>query len=127
MSAVLPVLGAAVAAAVFYTALQKVSPSFAVLLSVGAAVALLLRLGAVLGQVMRGLAVLGQRAGGDAFGCLVRCAGVLLLADYARALCEEAGAQSLAWCAGFAGRCLVLAAAWPLLEAVCTQIWALAG
>ena len=50
-----------------------------------------------------------------------------LLTDYARTLCEEAGADTLAWCAGFAGRCLVLAAAFPLLEEICQKIWGLAA
>ena len=58
---------------------------------------------------------------------LLRCAGILLLTDYARTLCEEAGADTLAWCAGFAGRCLVLAAAFPLLEEICQKIWGLAA
>ena len=50
-----------------------------------------------------------------------------LLADYVRTLCEEAGADTLAWCAGLAGRCLVLAAVWPLLEQIFQTIWGLAG
>ena len=50
-----------------------------------------------------------------------------MLADYVRTLCEEAGADALAWCAGLAGRCLVLAAVWPLLEQIFQTIWGLAG
>ena len=50
-----------------------------------------------------------------------------LLADYARALCEEAGAKSLAWCTALAGRVLVLAAAWPLLEEIGQKIGSIAG
>ena len=42
-------------------------------------------------------------------------------------LCEEAGAESLAWCVGLAGRCLVLAAAWPLLEEILQQIGSMTG
>lgn len=51
----------------------------------------------------------------------------LLLADYTRTLCKESGAEALGWCAGLAGRCLVLAAVFPLLEEVCQRIWGLAG
>jgi hypothetical protein len=50
-----------------------------------------------------------------------------LLADYTRTLCKESGAEALGWCAGLAGRCLVLAAVFPLLEEVCQRIWGLAG
>ncbi|MGN0662771.1 MAG: stage III sporulation protein AD [Faecalibacterium sp.] len=127
MNAAVSILGAALAAAVFYTALQKVSPSFAVLLSVGAAAVILLRLSTAFQSVVQGIVRLGQRADGEAFACLLKGAGILLLTDYARTLCEEAGAESLAWCTGLAGRCLVLAAAWPLLESICTRIWELTG
>ena len=88
-------------------------------------------LAAPLAQPLRGvlqaMVQLGQRTNAQAFFCLLRSAGILLLADYVRTLCEEAGADTLAWCAGLAGRCLVLAAVWPLLEQIFQTIWGLAG
>lgn len=95
-------LGLAVMGAVLYTLFQKSAPAF-------------------------GLTKLEQRAGGDAFSCLLRCTGVILLADYAHSLCEEAGAESLAWCTALAGRVMVLAAAWPLLEEIGQKIGSIAG
>ena len=77
--------------------------------------------------VLSGLTKLEQRAGGDAFSCLLRCTGIILLADYAHSLCEEAGAESLAWCTALAGRVMVLAAAWPLLEEIGQKIGSIAG
>lgn len=127
MNTAFAVLGAVLVAALCCALLQKISPSFALLLSLGTTVVLLLRLSAAFQSALRGLLQLGQRANSEAFSCLLRCAGILLLTDYARTLCEEAGADSLAWCAGLAGRCLVLAAAWPLLQEVCARIWELAG
>ena len=53
--------------------------------------------------------------------------GIVLLTDYARALCEEAGAEALAWCTGLSGRVLALAAAWPLLEEIGQRIGSLLG
>ena len=50
-----------------------------------------------------------------------------LLTDYARTLCEEAGAEALAWCTGLSGRVLALAAAWPLLEEIGQRIGSLLG
>ena len=64
----------------------------------------------------------GEQAGGTAFSLPSRSAVIFLLTDYTRTLCEEAGADSLAWCVGLAGRCLVLAAAWPLLEEILQRI-----
>ena len=97
------------------------------LLSLGAAVWLLLRLAQPLRGVLQAMVQLGQRTNAQAFSCLLRSAGILLLADYVRTLCEEAGADTLAWCAGLAGRCLVLAAVWPLLEQIFQTIWGLVG
>lgn len=120
-------LGLAAIGAVFYVLFQKKEPSFALLVSIGAAVILLGKIGAASRTVMAGLVRLEQRAGGDAFSCLLRCAGVILLADYAHSLCEEAGAESLAWCTALAGRVLVLAAAWPLLENIGRKIGSIMG
>ena len=107
--------------------LQRYSPAFALLLSLGAAVWLLLRLAQPLRGILQAMVQLGQRTNAQAFSCLLRSAGILLLADYVRTLCEEAGADTLAWCAGLAGRCLVLAAVWPLLEQIFQTIWGLVG
>lgn len=125
MTALAVVLGAALTAAALCAALQKLAPEYALLLSLAAAVVILLRLGSAFQSVLRGVYELSQRTDGEAFACLLRCTGILLLTDYARALCEEAGAESLACCTSFAGRCLVLAAAWPLLEEICGRIWEL--
>ena len=114
MSAAVPVLTALLLMAFAGVLLQRYSPAFALLLSLGAAVWLLLRLAQPLRGVLQALVQLGQRTNAQAFSCLLRSAGILLLADYVRTLCEEAGADTLAWCAGLAGRCLVLAAVWPL-------------
>ena len=127
MNAALTVVGMLAAVAILNVLLQKYSPGYALLISLAAALCLLLRLGAAMQSVVQGVALLGQRTDGQAFSCLVRSAGILLVTDYARTLCEEAGADSLGWCAGLAGRCLVLAAAFPLLEDVCRRLWGLAG
>ena len=106
---------------------QKSAPAFGLFVSMGAAVLVLWKISTAAEIVLAGLERLEQRAGGDAFSCLLRCTGVILLADYARALCEEAGAESLAWCTALAGRVLVLAAAWPLLEEIGQKIGSIAG
>ena len=113
MSLALSSLAIAVLAAVLYALFQKSAPTFSLLVSMAAALILLARVGSAAQSVLSGLVRLEQRAGGDAYGCLLRCTGIVLLTDYARTLCEEAGAESLAWCASLAGRLLVLAAAWP--------------
>lgn len=127
MNELLPTLGLAVLAALVYGLLSKVSPAFGLLFSLAAGVFVLVRLVLVLQGVVESIAALAGQVDGQAFGCLLRCAGILLLTDYARTLCDEAGAESLAWCTSLAGRVLMLAAIWPLLEEVCGLIWELTG
>ena len=111
MSAAVAVFGIALLAALLYAVLEKQAPAYALLLSLGAALVLLVQAG---------------QADSGAFSCLVRSAAIVLLTDYTRTLCEEAGAESLGWCVGLAGRCLVLAAAWPLLEEILQTIGSIA-
>ena len=127
MSLPLSVFGIALAAAGLCVLFQKSSPAFAFLLSLGAAVILMFRVGAAAAELLAGLHRLAGQAGGTAFSCLLRCTGLTLLTDYTRSLCEEAGAESLGWCVGLAGRCLILAAAWPLLEEIGQRILSIAG
>ena len=127
LESLLPTLGLAAAAALLYGLLHKSNPAFALLLSLAAGVAILARLTVSLQGMIAGLAALAGRVDGVAFASLLRCAGVLLLTDYASAGCKGAEAEALAWCTGFAGRVLTLAALWPLLEEVCGMIWELTG
>ena len=121
MNTLTAVFGIALLAALLYTALKRSVPSYALFLSLAAALVILVRVGAVFRSVLLGVARLGEQAGGTAFSCLVRSAVIFLLTDYTRTLCEEAGADSLA------GRCLVLAAAWPLLEEILQRIGSMTG
>lgn len=121
------VLGLAVLGTVLFALFQKSAPAFGLFVSMAAAIILLWQVESSAQAVLSGLARLEQRTGGDAFSCLLRCTGIILLADYAHSLCEEAGAESLAWCTSLAGRVLVLAAAWPLLEQVGQKIWSITG
>ena len=124
MSAAVAVFGIALLAALLYAVLEKQAPAYALLLSLGAALVLLVRAGTSIRTVLSGIARLAGQADSGAFSCLVR--SIVLLTDYTRTLCEEAGAESLGWCVGLAGRCLVLAAAWPLLEEILQTIGSIA-
>lgn len=127
MSLSISSLALAVLAAVLYALFQKNAPTFALFVTLAASLVLLVRVGAAAQTVLTGLVRLEQRAGGDAYGCLLRCTGIVLLTDYARTLCEEAGAEALAWCVALAGRILILAAAWPLLEEIGQRIGSMMG
>lgn len=125
MSAAVAVFGIALLAALLYAVLEKQAPAYA-LLSLGAALGLLVRAGTSIRTVLSGITRLAGQADSGAFSCLVRSAAIVLLTDYTRTLCEEAGAESLGWCVGLVGRCLVLATAWPLLEEILQTIGSIA-
>lgn len=127
MSAFPALMAAVIFLAAVSVLLQKSAPSFALFLSVAAAAFLLGKAGQAVQTVLQGLAMLAERTNGQAFSCLIRCTGILLLTDYTRTVCEEAGAASLGWCVGFIGRCFMLSSVWPLLENITQTIWGLAG
>ena len=127
MSTACMIAGAAIVLAVTQLFLQKDAPVYAVLVSIAAAAFLLFQLSETIQLIVQKASAFGQKADGQAFTCLLRCAGILLLTDYARTFCEEAGAGVLGWCVGFAGRCLVLGAAWPLLDTICQKVLGLGG
>lgn len=127
MNVLLAVFGISLLSALLYAALKNSVPSYALLLSLGAALVVLVRAAGAFQTALSGIARLGEQADGTAFSCLVKSASVFLLTDYTRTLCEEAGSDSLAWCVGLAGRCLILAVTWPLLEEVMQRIGSITG
>ena len=90
MSTSFSILGAVVVFAAAQLLLRKDAPAYAFLLSVGAALFVLLQLGVAVQELLRNILAFSRRVDGPAFACLLRCAGILLLTDYARTLCEEA-------------------------------------
>ena len=93
MSAAVAVFGIALLAALLYAVLEKQAPAYALLLSLGAALVLLVRAGTSIRTVLSGIARLAGQADSGAFSCLVRSAAIVLLTDYTRTLCEEAGEE----------------------------------
>ena len=105
MSLALSSLAIAVLAAVLYALFQKSAPNFFTAGFHGYGPDFAGPVGSAAQSVLSGLVRLEQRAGGDAYGCLLRCTGIVLLTDYARTLCEEAGAgiAGMVRCAGCGG------------------------
>ena len=95
MSSAWVTLGLVAVLAAMHALLQKELPAYALLLSLGAIVLLLVRLGGTFRSVLEGVALLGQQTDKQAFQCLLRSTGILLLADYTRTLCKESGAEAL--------------------------------
>ena len=126
MSTSFSILGAVVVFAAAQLLLRKDAPAYAFLLSVGAALFVLLQLGVAVQELLRNVLAFSRRVDGPAFACLLRCAGILLLTDYART-CAKKLVRTLGMVRRVCGPMLVLAAAFPLLEEICQKIWGLSA
>ena len=89
MSTSFSILGAVVVFAAAQLLLRKDAPAYAFLLSVGAALFVLLQLGVAVQELLRNVLAFSRRVDGPAFACLLRCAGILLLTDYARTCAKK--------------------------------------
>ena len=128
MSAVLKLAVLAFALAMLQAAFKNWLPAWAPLAGVlGLAAAAILIQSADLKKVLQILQDLEGLAGTEAFRCLIKAAGILLVTDYSCGLCRDAGLTAVGTLVEFGGRCLLLAAAWPLFSGILETVGALAG
>lgn len=117
----------ALTAGVLYPLVKSYVPQFAPVLAVAVSAGVIALLFSAGSGVVQWLGETGQTVGGDAFLCLAKAAGVLLCADWCRDLCRDNGLSAVAGCIDLAGRCLALAAAFPLFQTVYSTILGLAA
>mgnify|MGYP003602453494 FL=1 len=128
MTTALKLAAAAVILAVLYTALKSWLPVWAPFIGLaGILVLFALLSGDTLGSLMGYLQDLQQMTGTLAYLCLFKSLGIILLTDYGRDMCRDAGLSAVAGCVEFGGRCLGLLTAWPLFSGVIQNIRLLAG
>lgn len=118
MTAVLQLAVTAITVTVLYSAVKAWLPAWAPLVALCGAGAVLAVLAGQGAAWLEGLTALQNTAGTEAFSCLFKSVGIILVADYSKNLCQEAGLASVGACIEFCGRCLVLLAAWPVFSAV---------
>lgn len=116
MSWVLRLLAFAVAAGVLYPLVKNYEPQLAPLLAVAVSAGLVWLFLTAGTEVFKWLEQIGAAADGQAFACLVKAAGILVCADWCRDLCCDSGLTAAGGCIQLAGRCMALAAAFPLLK-----------
>lgn len=116
------VAGFALTAAVLIVLLRQYLPAYSVLALAGAAVLFLGAFAAAAAPLAAWLEGLGELAGREEFACLLKAAGIALVAQNLQELCRDAGLGALAYGAELAGRCLVLTAALPLLRQVLERL-----
>lgn len=113
---VLRAFGVAAAALVFVSLLRQYSPPLSVLVSFGAgAVVFLLALHASQ-PLFQFLDSMVRQTDTQGFSCLLKAAGIALVAQLAQDTCRESGHAALAGQIEFAGKIGVLAAAAPMFS-----------
>ena len=122
MNGALKLAVAALTVTVLYSAVRSWLPAWAPLVALCGAGAVLAVLAGDEAAWLQGLTGLQQAAGTEAFQCLFKSVGIILVADYSRDLCRDAGLSSVAVCIEFCGRCLVLLAAWPVFSGVLESV-----
>ena len=85
------VAGAIIVLAVAQLFLQKDAPVYAVLVSIAAVIFLLLQLSGAVQSLLQRVVVLGRQVDGQAFVCLLRCAGILLVCGLILTIRKPAG------------------------------------
>lgn len=100
------------------TLLKQYIPAYSVLALIACTVVCLgmfIRFAQPMLQWLTALTVYVER---EEFQCLLKAAGIALIAQMAQELCKDAGVNSLGTAVELAGRCLVLAAAMPMFQTI---------
>lgn len=127
MSEIARIAAAALLLAVLYVLLKETQPAYALLLAAAGCAGMLLLAAAGGARLLSWLQALQGTADSEAFACLIKAAAILLLTEYTRSLCRDAGLTAMGCCVEFCGRCLVLTAAFPMLSRVYQTVWGLAA
>ncbi len=116
------VAGFALTVMVLTVLLRPHLPAYAMLALTGAALIFLGMFVTAAQPVLGWLDGLSELAGREEFACLLKAAGIALVAQNAQELCRDAGLGALAYGIELAGRCLILAAGMPLLRQVLERL-----
>ena len=110
--------GFALVAVVLITLLRQYAPAYAVLALTGCALVFLSVFALRVQPVLGWMRTLSGSVDPEGFACLLKAAGIALLAQTAQDLCRDAGMSSLGTAVELGGRCLMLAAALPLFQKI---------
>ena len=117
----------AIIVCILYPVIKTYAPQLAPALAVGASLGTIILLREEGARLLAWWIQLGQMLNGDAFACLLKVAVSACFVDWCCNLCKENGLHSVSGCIELAGRCLMIAAALPLIQEVYTILLRLAG
>ena len=112
------IAGFTIVVLVLVTLLKQYMPAYAVLAMAGCVVAFFAMFSQYIQPVLAWLDQLAGYVNRQEFGCLLKAAGIALIAQLAQDLCRDAGMNSLGTAVELGGRCLVLASALPIFQKI---------
>ena len=116
------VAGVAIVTVVLAVLLRPYSPVYALLASLAGTVVLLAWMLPYAAQALEWMETFSPYLRGEEFLCLVRAAGIALVAQTAQDLCKDAGMTAMGAKVELAGRCMILLSALPMLRQV-VDVW----
>lgn len=116
------VAGVAIVTVVLAVLLRPYSPVYALLASLAGTVVLLAWMLPYAAQALEWLENFSVYLRREEFICLIRAAGIALVAQTAQDLCKDAGMTAMGAKVELAGRCMILLSALPMLQRV-VDVW----
>ena len=116
------VAGVAIVTVVLAVLLRPYSPVYALLASLTGTVVLLAWMLPYAAQALEWLDTFSVYLRQEEFICLIRAAGIALVAQTAQDLCKDAGMTAMGAKVELAGRCMILLSALPMLQQV-VDVW----
>lgn len=105
-------------AAVLTVLLRQYLPAYAVLCLTGCSICLLAYLLGLAQPLLEWLTIVSGYLDKENFSCVLKAAGIALVAQNMQDVCKDAGMSALAGKVELAGRCLILVCALPLFEQI---------
>lgn len=105
-------------AAVLTVLLRQYLPAYAVLCLTGCSICLLAYLLGLAQPLLEWLTIVSGYLDKENFSCVLKAAGIALVAQNMQDVCKDAGMSALAGKVELAGRCLILVCALPLFEKI---------
>lgn len=102
--------------------LKQESSAFSFLVLLGGIMVLFWMILPLLAPVLEWVGELGRSGAGGALSYLFKALGIALVTQLAQELCKDAGAGSLASMVELGGRALILAAVFPMIQGVLSQV-----
>ena len=113
---IVKIAGFALVAVIAVALLRQYLPAYGIVALAGSSVVFIGMFVRYLQPLLQWMEGLSAFVAQEEFQCLLKAAGVAMIAQITQELCKDAGMNSMGAAVELAGRCLVLAAALPMFQ-----------